>query len=439
MRELWVWMNGERVGVWTRGRTGRHRLIYDVSWSDSPRVRPLSLSLPISADRTVEGDNVGNFFDNLLPDSEPVRKRLSRRFNAASTEAFDLLQAIGRDCAGAVQLLPPEHEPVGLDQLNYSTLTDAAVEEILARVPTDSGPGAPDDDDDFRISIAGAQEKTALLRIADQWCKPKGATPTTHILKLPLGLVGGYKLDLTHSIENEWLCACIMDELGLPAAETAIATFGTQKALVVTRFDRQWMDGDTWIARLPQEDLCQVLGRPSQQKYESHGGPGIDDCLKVLAGSADHPADGRKFLCAQLVFWLLAAIDGHAKNFSIFLLQSGRYRLTPFYDVLSAWPVIGEGPDKIALQKAKLAMAVRGKSAHYKLVDIKTRQWWQLAQKSGIENAWQSMLDTIETLEPAIAKVNRRLPPNFPEQLAESIYAGMRKQVTAFRQGLARL
>lgn len=439
MRELWIWMNGEPVGVWTRGRTGRHRFTYETSWLASPRVRPLSLSLPISADRTIEGEIVGNFFDNLLPDNEQVRKRLSRRFKTASTAAFELLQAIGRDCVGAVQLLPPDHEPMGFNHLEYSPLTDAEVESILAHVPVESGPGAPDDADDLRISIAGAQEKTALLRVAGQWCRPQGATPTTHILKLPLGLVGGHKLDLTHSVENEWLCANIMDELGLHAAETAITTFGTQKALVVTRFDRQWMDGNTWIVRLPQEDFCQALGKPSQQKYESHGGPGLGDCLKVLAGSTDRHADGRKFLCAQLAFWLLAAIDGHAKNFSIFLLQEGRYRLTPFYDVLSVWPVIGVGPDKLVWQKAKLAMDVRSKNAHYKLTEIKTRQWHQLAQESGIENAWQAMLNTVEAVGVALTNVQKRLPSTFPAHVAETIFDGMHKQVSAFRQGLAGL
>ena len=101
-RELWVWMNGERVGVWHRGRTGSHRFTYDEAWLSSPRVRPLSLSMPITPDRTVSGEFVVNYFDNLLPDDDRIRRRVAARFKTGSTETFELLQAIGRDCVGAV-------------------------------------------------------------------------------------------------------------------------------------------------------------------------------------------------------------------------------------------------------------------------------------------------------------------------------------------------
>ncbi len=65
-RELWVWMNGERVGAWQRSRTGAHRLTYESDWLESARARPLSLSLAISPDRSVTGSAVANYFDNLL-------------------------------------------------------------------------------------------------------------------------------------------------------------------------------------------------------------------------------------------------------------------------------------------------------------------------------------------------------------------------------------
>lgn len=432
MRELWVWMNGEHVGVWYRGRAGSHRFRYETTWLDSPRVRSLSLSMPIAADREVSGNAVGHFFDNLLPDNERIRKRLSERFRTKSTDAFELLQAIGRDCVGAVQLMPPQQEPTGFDQLAYDRLTKGDIERILQSVTADPGPGVDDSEDDFRISIAGAQEKTALLRIGKQWCRPHGATPTTHILKLPLGLVGGRRLDLSHSVENEWLCAQILHALDLPVADTEIATFGQQKALVVERFDRQWMDDDSWIARLPQEDFCQVLGYPSDQKYESHRGPGINQCLKVLAGSEEAQEDARAFLCAQLAFWLLAATDGHAKNFSIFLHRGDRYRMTPLYDVLSAWPVIGTGPNHLAWQKAKMAMAVRSKNAHYKLGEIKAGHWSHLAKTSGVEGASEAMLALLDRVDDALAAVESRLPAGFPAQIAETIFKGVRGQRNAF-------
>lgn len=278
MDELWVWMNGELVGRWYRGRTGHHRFVYEERWLHSPKRRPLSLSLPIGPNRTIEGAVVGYYFDNLLPDSEPIRKRLASRFKTQSTDAFELLQALGRDCVGAVQLLPKEQEPVGFDRLDYHALKEQDVEQLLLRVPTLPVLGVSDEDADFRISIAGAQEKTALLRVGQQWCRPMGATPTTHILKLPLGLVGGKRLDLTHSIENEWLCGQILAALGMATANSEIVEFGEQKALVVERFDRQFIEG-SWVVRLPQEDFCQVLGKSPSQKYEADGGSSMSDFI----------------------------------------------------------------------------------------------------------------------------------------------------------------
>jgi len=439
-RELWVWMNGERVGTWQRTRTGGHRFVYEESWLASARVRPLSLSLPITPDRTVAGPVVANFFDNLLPDDERIRRRVSARFRVGSTDVFELLQAIGRDCVGAVQLLPPEQPPIGFDRVEYETMDDRAVARHLHGVAADPGLGADQNPGDLRISIAGAQEKTALLRVDGQWCRPLGATPTTHILKLPLGLVGGRRLDLTHSVYNEWLCAQLLREMGLPVAATDIVTFGDETVLSVERFDRQWMEGPNagtrWIARIPQEDFCQVLGVSSHDKYESQRGPGMSQCLQVLRSSGTAAADIRHFLCAQLAFWLLAATDGHAKNFSIFLLPGGSYRMTPLYDVISVWPVIGNGPNRVAWQEAKLAMAVRSKNVHHELARIQTRHWQGLAQRSGAEGTWEAMQTLVASVEPAIARVQMLLPAVFPERTAKTIFDGLRRQTRAWEAGL---
>lgn len=106
MRQLNVWMNGELVGLWSVGRTGQHVFTYDPGWRTNPKSRPLSLSLPFTADGQLSGHAVDNYFDNLLPDSASIRQRLSGRFKTQGIGAFSLLEAIGRDCVGAVQLLP---------------------------------------------------------------------------------------------------------------------------------------------------------------------------------------------------------------------------------------------------------------------------------------------------------------------------------------------
>jgi serine/threonine-protein kinase HipA len=407
------------------------------------------LSLPFTSSLEHRGDAVTNYFDNLLPDSAAIRRRLRHRFRARSTEAFDLLAAVGRDCVGAVQLLPPGDEPTGWNTIEAEPLDDAAVERTLAAVTSDA-PLGQRDEDDLRLSIAGAQEKTALLRIGRRWHRPHGATPTTHILKLPLGRVGNMRADMSTSIENEWLCSRIVRELGLPVADTEIAQFGSTKVLVVTRFDRRWVgiaDGaqdkarfrpaaGTWIARLPQEDFCQALGVAPDRKYQSDGGPSATDCLAVLANSERAEEDRTRFALAQLAFWLLAATDGHAKNFSIQHRRGGRFGLAPLYDVLSAWPIIGDGADRVPYPRARLALGVKATNWHDRLQDVQPRHWKRLAATAA-PGVWPRMLAMAEALAAALDAVGRQLPERFPGAVWESVSAGARRHAELFLRGAA--
>ena len=429
---LVVWINGQTVGEWTV-REGEHRFQYAEEWTASPAARRLSLSLPMTPGNAPQrGPVVQNYFDNLLPDSNAIRTRLQGKFATPSTDAFDLLTAIGRECVGAVQLLPPGVLPTGFDRIEAEALDDAAVEHAINASLSTGRVLGQRDDEDFRISIAGAQEKTALLQRKGKWFRPLNATPTTHIFKLPLGRVGNMQADMKESVENEWLCSRIMSALGLPTAHCDIATFGERKVLVVQRFDRALQNAgsdnsDTeWIARLPQEDFCQALGVPGSQKYETDGGPGMRDILRVLDASSNATADKLAFVKAQMVFWLLAATDGHAKNFSIFLERGGAYRLTPFYDVLSAWPVIGSGADQIAFQKAKLAMALRSKSSHWALQDLRARHWDGVAKLAGLGDAHALCNDLLAQLPGALDTVEAQLPSSFPEHVARAIFEGVR-------------
>lgn len=434
--DLDVWMNGQHVGLWFWSRTGTPGFKYADSWASSPNARPLSVSLPIPAGGgDVMGPQVEHYFDNLLPDSTRIRDRLRRRFKTQSTRAADLLAAIGRDCVGALQLLPQGSTPPPHHQINSTPLTDSQVETLLGQV-TGDGSVETDIAADFRISIAGAQEKTALLKIGQQWHLPGGATPTTHIFKLPLGLVGNMRADMSESVENEWLCAQLLGELGFEVATTEMARFGRQKVLIVERFDRRWMDGNQWIARLPQEDFCQATGTAGDLKYESDGGPGIRAALSLLAGGNRARADTLTFIKAQLAFWLMAATDGHAKNFSIFLSRGGGFHMTPLYDVLSVWPIIGNGDNLISPRRAKLAMAVRSKNAHYHLHEIHTRHWQGLARQSGVPGAFDAMVALVQQVPEALARMAAKLPADFPPKVFEPIQAGMLAQAQKFMDAL---
>ena len=430
-RALNAWTNGKLVGQWRLPARGPTEFQYAASWTTAPEGRPLSLSLPMTPDNLpLRGELVLNYFDNLLPDSDRIRARLQSRFRTRSREAFDLLEAIGRDCVGAVQLLPEDRAPDDVFRIEAEPLDEAGVERTLtaAVAPASTFGGA--DDGDFRISIAGAQEKTALTWHGGRWCRPRGATPTTHIFKLPLGLVGNRQADMRTSVENEWLCAQLLAGFGVPVAPCEIRRFGEQKVLVVERFDRRLAtSGDYWL-RLPQEDFCQATGTPPNLKYEADGGPGLIDIARVLHSSESREADLATLLKAQLLFWMLAATDGHAKNFSIFLLAGGRYRLTPLYDVLSAWPVTGDGPNRLDYQKLRLAMALRGKNAHYRLREIQRRHFNGTARKCGFGPDMDALIEeTVARVPEVVDRVGASLPAGFPEDVFTATADGLRAAV----------
>lgn len=429
-----LWMNGQWVGTWTVAKNRPQEVQYSAAWVESDSARVLSLSLPFQpANRPHEGKNVENFFDNLLPDSDDIRKRLQQKFHAASGRPFDLLNAIGRDCVGAIQLLPENEEPGEWNKIVATPLTEPQTEAVLNAVVTAPLPGQ-NEPDDFRISIAGAQEKTALLWHEGAWHIPKGATPTTHILKLPLGLVGNMQADMSTSVENEWLCAQLISAYGLDAAESQIERFGETKALVVKRFDRRLVsDGSHWL-RLPQEDMCQATGTPPAARYESDGGPGMATILEFLRGSSRPEEDRRTFLKAQILFWMLAATDGHAKNFSIFHERNSTYRLTPLYDVISVWPIMGDGPNQYSWHRAKVAMAWHSTNNHYRISEIRRRHFNVVAAKLGVgKNAENIIEELLADTPKAIDVVRSRLPAGFPERVSASIFDGLTRSAQVLR------
>jgi serine/threonine-protein kinase HipA len=435
-RSLVAWMNGERVGVWNVSPRGAHSFVYDLDWAQSEYRRALSLSLPIPPDPGTELRRfVSEYFDNLLPDNDDIRDRIRARFGTRTRRSIDLLTKLGRDSIGALQLLPPGEDAADYAEIHSEPISDDEIARHLRqiRAPDFMGKAA---DDVFRISLAGAQEKTALLKLDGEWRKPQRSTPSTHILKLPLGRLRN-EIDLDTSVENEWLCGELLRALGLPVATSEMTTFDEQRVLVVERFDRKLATGTKrWIQRLPQEDFCQATGTPRAKKYHADGGPGIHECLNLIRGSDEPFADSWRFVAANFAFWLLAATDGHAKNFSLFLKRRGAYRLTPLYDVLSAWPVIGSGRlGTVDYRDARLAMAVRGANAHYHLGNILPRHWMGICDRyAELEGVWDRLCQMSANVDSAIDTVAPRVPPGFPAQVWDSITEGMQRHAARFRQ-----
>jgi serine/threonine-protein kinase HipA len=418
-----VHLNGRLVGRLRRQTSGAIEFQYGPDWLSWEHALPVSLSLPLREDG-YRGDAVIAVFDNLLPDSEAIRRRLAERVHADGSDAYSLLAKVGRDCVGALQFLPDGVEPGPAGTVEGRPVGA----DYIARKIGDlsATPLGVDEDEEFRISLAGAQGKTAFLLWKKKWYVPHGATATTHIIKPQIGVLPS-GIDLTHSVENEYLCLKLTAAFGLPSANVGIADFKGNRALVVERFDRLWTR-DKRLLRLPQEDCCQSLSVPPTRKYESDGGPGMTAILNLLKGSDDPEADRRLFLKAQILFWLLGATDGHAKNFSIFLRPGGRFRLTPIYDVMSVQPALDAS--QLRRNKMKFALAV-GNSRHYAVHEILPRHFLQTGAQSGIPApVVQDLLDELLSAEQAaVSIVMEDLPTGFPEELAQSIVGGLRSRM----------
>lgn len=423
---LAVAMNGVPVGQLCKHRDGGLSFYYLPQWLQTPGARPVSFSMPLTHE-TYLGDVVYNFFDNLLPDNVQIRTRIQQRFSTDTNHPFDILSSIGLDCVGAVQLYDEAQPQPDVHAIRGRALSDSEIAALLKGYQT-APLGMASDEDDFRISIAGAQEKTALLKQDGQWFLPHGATPTTHIFKLPIGMIEHQNLDLRDSCENEWLCLQIARAFGLPVCEAEIMQFEDAKALVVKRFDRRLAKDGRWIMRLPQEDMCQALGVSPNLKYESDGGPGIVPVMEFLLGSADAHADRDRFYQSIVLFVLLAGIDGHAKNFSVFIEADNRYRMTPLYDIMSAHPMLGTG--QMQSQKLKMAMAMLGQNRHYHWHSIHWRHFISTAKAARYSSkaAEKGMQEMLARVDEVIAEVTKILPESFPQQMAEVIFHGMRRQ-----------
>jgi serine/threonine-protein kinase HipA len=413
---LRVLLNNQLMGQLMKEPGGAISFRYDESWLSNDTAIPVSLSLPLRED-AFKGEPVVAVFENLLPDSDVLRKRVAEKVGAKGTDAYSLLSQIGRDCVGALQFIPEDAEIVDeATGVNGEIVSENDIEKLLKNLAR--APLGLDQDQDFRISVAGAQEKTALLRHKGKWLKPHGTTPTTHILKTQIGTLQN-GIDLSNSVENEYYCLKLMAAFGLPVNAAEIQVFGKTKALVIERFDRK-RTKDGRLLRVPQEDACQALSCPPSLKYQSQGGPGMVDILNLLKGG-DTPAEDQKtFLKAQILFWLIGATDGHAKNFSIFLGPGGRFYLTPLYDVLTAQPSLDNR--QIERKQMKLAMSV-GISRHYKIEDIRGRHFMQTAERAGLPGALASeaLAEIEKVAEKAMSRIEEQLPPGFPEAIHFSV------------------
>ncbi len=316
-----VHLLGDLVGQLIQADDGQMVFGYAASWLENPDAVPLSYSLPLRKERFLQNECRG-FFGGLLPE-EISRKVVARILGISDKNDFAMLEQIGGECAGAVTFLPAGTSFLDADY-RYRNLTDDELVKILRELPTRPLMAG---EDGVRLSLAGAQDKIAVRIENDEIMLPLGTAPSTHILKPAIATYEGV-------VFNEAFCMSLAASVGLSVAKTDIGSIEDIDYLLIERFDR-YVDEDGSIHRLHQEDFCQALGIASEIKYESEGGPGINDCFDLLRLASRAPVVDLAALFDAVIFNLVIGNhDAHAKNFA-FLCQTDKTRvLAPLYDLV---------------------------------------------------------------------------------------------------------
>ena len=318
-----VWWDRRLVGQLTQDRHGELGFAYATDWLRRDDAPPLSASLPKRTEPYTRRE-CRPFFGGLLPE-EGQRKAAAQALGVSSGNDFALLDKLGGDVAGALQLLPPGEPPQGPHSGQPPKLLD---ETGLIRV-LDSLPTRPllAGEEGLRLSLAGSQSKVPVVLVEGEVALPSSGQPTTHILKPAIARFPG-------ATENETFVMRLAAAAGLDVASVEPRVVRDRTFLLVARYDRS-TDGDGHVRRIHQEDFCQALGINPERKYAAEGGPTLENCFDLVRRTALRPAvDILKLLDAVIFNLLVGNADAHGKNFSI-LYDEGGPRLAPLYDLLA--------------------------------------------------------------------------------------------------------
>ena len=313
-----VYLREQKVGRLWLDKNRRFVFQYDSGWIRQKDAVPLSLHLPLRAESYLD-DLARPFFSNLLPEAE-IKRVIAQRLQISASNDFAMLNSIGGECAGAVSLLPsgvtPSVKP-GYRELNEEELHKIIID--LPRRPLMAGV------EGMRLSLAGAQNKLPVYMEADRIFITSGNAPSSHILKPPIR-------DLEDTVGNETFCMMLAQSMGLSVPPVTIRR-GLDRLFIITRYDRS-RDTEGRMVRLHQEDFCQALGYLPDQKYESEGGPSLQQCFALLQEKSIRPAADRMALLRWTIFnFLIGNSDAHAKNLAMLFTDRGP-RLAPFYDLI---------------------------------------------------------------------------------------------------------
>ena len=392
---LYAFLSDTYVGRFSRSSRRSVSFTYDEDYRWSIDPTPLSLDMPLEEER-FEDERPAVFLDALVPESPAARVNAARLHHAASTDAFDLLAAIGLDSTGALRLTTAPQLPHEPDEVE--PLDDTAIAQRLRQA---APAGEQSSNEDEHWSVAGQQGKTALLLRNGQWFAASGNALTTHILKPGIPSLPDQAFD-------EHFTMRIAHFLGLNVAETEFRFFDGEPAIVSTRFDRI-QNADGTVRALHQIDFTQALGVSADRKYEEHGGPRSEAYAAMLrAHDIHHEADSniRTFADGMLVSYLLGATDSHAKNYSL-MLQGSHVAMAPIYDFASVFPYLSSGTQRYA---STLAMTIGGQR---KLLQLREKHLLRFADRMKLPreyviNRFTSLVKALPDAFDQVTEENRR-------------------------------
>jgi serine/threonine-protein kinase HipA len=382
INELIALVEGEIMGrvLEQTDRGGTLSFQYEPGWLGLRDSYPLSVSMPLS-EIAYRQRNIKPFLWNLLPENPAILEGWEKIYHVSRNNPFGLLQHVGEDCPGAAQFVRPErlteYQNPGAAHIEWLTLEDVAARMGLLRKNAAAARLAADEG---RMSLAGAQAKTAFYFDGARWGVPSGRMPTSHILKPSIPGFDGI-------VENEHLCQDIAARCGLVAARSFVLQLD-EPVIVVERFDRlPHPDPARILRRVHQEDVCQALVKLPREKYQEHRGPGIATIVKLLRSvSTAAQDDVWRFLRANMLNYLIGGTDAHAKNYSLLLGAHGQVRLAPLYDVSTQLPF----PEKIPQH---LAMKV---GRYYKIPAITLTDWESEARACKLDEV--EVIDALRAL-----------------------------------------
>ena len=351
---LKIYLNEDHVGnLWLENKYYCFQYI-------TMNTRPVSLTMPVRPEPYIN-DIAKPYFANLLPEGE-TRTAIEGKLGIVRGDDFELLKKIGGDCAGAITIFPEEQTP--FEDTRYTVLSDKELITLIKELPLN--PLCVGMNTRVRLSLPGAQNKTALYRKDGVYYVPENGAPSSHILKTPIVGIPG----IVDTVQNETFVMMLAKEVGLSVPSVELVNIGNVPVYVTERYDRYFDDNGN-MQRILQEDFCQILGFEPSVKYQIQGGPNLEDCAKVIR---EHSSDTVRDI-EQLLKWtafniLVGNADAHAKNISMIWDVNNGIKLAPFYDLLST-AVYGSNHDR------DFAMSIGRK---YHPENLVRKNWLELSE-----------------------------------------------------------